>query len=345
MFEEIFFPRTAEMYRAAPLAEPRRAISSPSQGTRHLAKHLAQMRQRSAQPCSASKSAGRRPDQHSSDRGGGDDLVAAERAQMQSGCHLPRPQTVHQPRHQLAALSWAGSMNPKKTIIRIRPRSRIFEDWLRKERGLSEATVQSYCAAADHFFFWLAGKGTPLDAVQMADIDDAVAAEHKRGAWNRRTIHDYAQRLRAFFLFAEAGAAGAGRGWPQASWRLGSWRTRPCRRASGAKMSCVCWLPFRGIARSTSAIARSSCCSSLTGYGPGKSPGCGSTIWTGRTRSFAFAARSRAGPMSGHSRRRSAMPFCATYGKPVRRSRAQPLLHIARAHPTGRQKDPRQDRP
>ena len=96
-------------------------------------------------------------------------------------------------------------MKPKKTIIRIRPRSRIFDDWLRKERGLSEETVQSYCAAADHFFFWLAGKGTPLDAVQMADIDDAVVAEHKRGAWNRRTIHDYAQRLRAFFLFAEAG--------------------------------------------------------------------------------------------------------------------------------------------
>jgi site-specific recombinase XerD len=41
----------------------------------------------------------------------------------------------------------------------------------------------------------------------MTDIDDVIAAEHKRGAWNRRTIHDYAQRLRAFFLFAEA------RGW------------------------------------------------------------------------------------------------------------------------------------
>jgi integrase/recombinase XerD len=85
----------------------------------------------------------------------------------------------------------------------------IFEDWLRRERGLSDATIQSYCWAADHFFFWLAGKDTPLDAVQMADIDDAVAAEHRRGAWNRRTIHDYAQRLRAFFLFAEA------RGWCQ----------------------------------------------------------------------------------------------------------------------------------
>ena len=32
-------------------------------------------------------------------------------------------------------------------------------------------------------------------------------------------------------------------------------------------------------------------------------------------------------------------------GSPSARSRAQPLLHIVRAHPTGRQKNPRQDRP
>jgi site-specific recombinase XerD len=83
----------------------------------------------------------------------------------------------------------------------------IFEKWLRQERGLSTATIHDYCRAADHFFFWLVGKGTPLNVVQMVDIDDAVAAEHKRGAWNRRTMHDYAQRLRSFFRFAEA------RGW------------------------------------------------------------------------------------------------------------------------------------
>jgi site-specific recombinase XerD len=49
----------------------------------------------------------------------------------------------------------------------------------------------------------------------MADIDDAVAAEHRRGAWSRRTIHDYAQRLRPFFLFAEA------RGWCRAGLAAG----------------------------------------------------------------------------------------------------------------------------
>jgi site-specific recombinase XerD len=84
---------------------------------------------------------------------------------------------------------------------------KTFAEWLRAERGLSGETIQSYCVAADRFFFWLAGKDVLLNAVRMTDIDDAIAAEHGRGAWNRRTIHDYAQRLRAFFLFAEV------RGW------------------------------------------------------------------------------------------------------------------------------------
>lgn len=43
-----------------------------------------------------------------------------------------------------------------------------------------------------------------LTTVRMVDIDDAIAAEHKRGVFNRRTVHDYAQRLRSFLLFAEA---------------------------------------------------------------------------------------------------------------------------------------------
>jgi integrase/recombinase XerD len=80
----------------------------------------------------------------------------------------------------------------------------LFEKWLHQERGLSTSTRQDYCRAADRFFFWLAERRTPLDAVQMTDIDDALAAEYRRRAWGRRTMHDYAQRLRAFFLYAEA---------------------------------------------------------------------------------------------------------------------------------------------
>jgi hypothetical protein len=37
-----------------------------------------------------------------------------------------------------------------------------------------------------------------MAAIEMLDIDDVIASEHRRGAWSRRTIHDFAQRLRSF---------------------------------------------------------------------------------------------------------------------------------------------------
>ena len=90
-----------------------------------------------------------------------------------------------------------------------------FARWSCEERGLSRATVQSYCAAANRFFGLLAAKGVRLSAIGMTDIDDAVAAEHERGVWGRRTRHDYAQRLKAFFSFAET------RGWCRAGLAAG----------------------------------------------------------------------------------------------------------------------------
>ena len=82
-----------------------------------------------------------------------------------------------------------------------------FEAWLRSDRGLSKATIDSYRMAADRLFVCLARHDVPLASVNITDIDDAIAAEKARGTCNRRTIHDYAQRVRAFFRFAEA------RGW------------------------------------------------------------------------------------------------------------------------------------
>jgi integrase/recombinase XerD len=78
-----------------------------------------------------------------------------------------------------------------------------YEAWLRSTRGLSEGTVQAYCRGADRFFDWLAKSGVPLTSVKIADIDGAIAAEKARGTCGRRAVHDYGQRLRAFFRFAE----------------------------------------------------------------------------------------------------------------------------------------------
>lgn len=206
MFEEIFFPRTAERYRAAPLIEQRerylihlRVTGARRQTLRKCAndqlslvrllklKDGARLRVSQIEVAAAiwSHPKGRRCDRSASSKAKARFVTHAVRWLRFLGWLDEREEDCH-PHHA--------------EVER-------FEGWLRTERGLSDATIQSYCAAADHFCSWLAGKDIPLSAVRMSDIDDVIAAEHKRGAWNRRTIHDYAQRLRAFFRFAEA------RGW------------------------------------------------------------------------------------------------------------------------------------
>ncbi|MFZ1104393.1 MAG: tyrosine-type recombinase/integrase, partial [Hyphomicrobiaceae bacterium] len=78
-----------------------------------------------------------------------------------------------------------------------------YEAWMRSERGLSEETIRDYRAAADQFFHWLAATDIPLASARIVDIDEAINHKKARGTCGRRAMHDYAQRLRAFFRFAE----------------------------------------------------------------------------------------------------------------------------------------------
>jgi integrase/recombinase XerD len=214
MFEEIFLPRTAERYRAAPLVEQRE-------------RYLVHLRETGARRPTLRKCAN---DQLSLVRllnlkeGGRVCLSQIEavtaiwsrpkgRRCNRSASPKARIRFVSRGIQWLRFLGWLDE--PEHEHHPHHAEVLIFGEWLRKERGLSDATVQGYCVAADRFFSWFAGKGVPLTAVQMTDIDDVIAAEHKRGAWSRRTIHDYAQRLRPFFLFAEA------RGWCRAGLAAG----------------------------------------------------------------------------------------------------------------------------
>lgn len=214
MFEAIFFPQTAARYRAAPLSGPR-------------AQYLRHLNELGARRTTLRKNAN-------------DQLSLVRLLNLREGVRVSIPQI------EAAAAIWAlpkghryaGAASLKARTLFVscgiqwlrflgwldesdhRHHSHhaeivIFERWLREERGLSTATIQGYCAAANHLLFWLAGESVPLNAVRMADIDDVIAAEHRRGVWKRRTIHDYAQRLRAFFLFAEA------RGWCRAGLAAG----------------------------------------------------------------------------------------------------------------------------
>ena len=203
MFEEIFFPRTAEKYRAAPLVEQRERYLVHLKG---LGTARSTLRKCANDQLSLVRLLNlQEEDQVSSHR-----LEAAAtnwsrpkgRRCTRSASSKARTRFVGRGIEWLRFLGWldepAHEPHPHQAEIA------IFESWLRQERGLSRATIRDYCHAADQFFFWLAENGVRLSAVRMTDIDDVIAAEHERGAWCRRTIHDYAQRLRAFFRFAEA---------------------------------------------------------------------------------------------------------------------------------------------
>ena len=78
----------------------------------------------------------------------------------------------------------------------------VFAAWMRNERGWAEETISGCCNTVDRFFDWLDERGVALASVRITDIDEALARYHARD-YSRVTIHDYAQRLRTFFRFAE----------------------------------------------------------------------------------------------------------------------------------------------
>ncbi len=82
----------------------------------------------------------------------------------------------------------------------------VFEAWMREELGWSEETIRGCLSAVDCFFDGLDEREVALAAVEITDIDREVARWHTRDC-SRVTIHDYSQRLRTFFRFAER------RGW------------------------------------------------------------------------------------------------------------------------------------
>ena len=78
-----------------------------------------------------------------------------------------------------------------------------FEEWMRHERGWTDETISGCRGTIDRFFFRLERRRIGLADVGIADIDRAVARWHARNC-SRVTIHDYAQRLRTFFVSQNA---------------------------------------------------------------------------------------------------------------------------------------------
>lgn len=203
MFEIIFFPQMAAKYRAAPLADHRErylVYLKDTGATRSSLRKCANNQLSLMRLLSLKEGVKMRVSQIQ---------AAAAIWSQPKGRRCPwraspksKARFVNQAIQWLRFLGWLDE--PQQKQHPHHANIAIYKTWLREERCLSTATIQNYCHAADRFFFWLIGKGSSLSAVRITDIDDAIAAEQKRGTWNRRMLHSYAQRLRAFFRFAEA---------------------------------------------------------------------------------------------------------------------------------------------
>ena len=206
MFEEIFFPRNAKKYRTAPLSEEReryllhrRELGVTRSGLRKSANNqLSLMRllplqvgsRVSVSQIEAAAAKWSRP------KGRRCEWSASPKTTSRFVTDMVR---------WLRFIGWLDE--PETSESRIRAEVEAYETWMRRDRGLSETTIRGHRAAAEQFLDRLAFVKIPLGSISIVDIDDAVIAKKTQGTWGRRTIHDYAQRLRLFIRYSEA------RGW------------------------------------------------------------------------------------------------------------------------------------
>ena len=203
MFEELFRrPSAIEQYRTAPLADDR-------------LRYLVHCAERGASRETLCKTAidqlclVRLLDLQADDRVRRSEVEAASKAPLRPGLRVyPRPASLYtRTRFVARTTRWLRFLGRLAEAEKARhPHADevdAYEAWMRRERGLSEATIRGCCEAVDRFFDWLADRRIRLDSVRITDIDRIVAAWNARRDYSRRTIKVRAERLRGFFRFAE----------------------------------------------------------------------------------------------------------------------------------------------
>ncbi len=206
MFEDIFFPPAAAKHRDAPLAAQRADYLVYLKGTGASRTTLRKQ-------ANAHLNLVRLLDLRDADRIGRREIDAAAalwsrpqgRRCTWAATSKARQRFVSHCIELVRYLGWLedteGEHRPHLVELR------AYEYWLRDERGLAKACVDSYGRAAGTFLEHLERLGIRLDALRITDVDRVIGELHRHGTWSRRTIHDFAQRVRSFVGFAEK------RGW------------------------------------------------------------------------------------------------------------------------------------
>ena len=203
MFEELFTrPAAIEEYRNAPLAEDR-------------LRYLVHCAERGATRWTLCKIAVdqlclvRLLDLHADESISRSQVEAASKVPSRPGLRrYPRPASLHTRKRFIGNttrwLCFLGRLEEtKKARHPHADEVDAYEVWMRRERGLSEATIRGCCMVVDQFFVWLADSRIPLASVSITDIDQIIAAWNARKDYSRNTIKLNAERLRIFFRFAE----------------------------------------------------------------------------------------------------------------------------------------------
>ena len=165
------------------------------------------MRQRPIELGAPSGIEGRRQGAPFPDRGGGRNLVATEGTQVGPAGIAQGEKALSSPTRSDGCVFWAGSTKPTRPAIPMTPRLRPMKHGCATIAGcpkkrseiIAPSPITSSTGWPQPIFLWLRS-GSPTSTMRLR-------TEKARGTCGRRTIHDYAQRLRAFFRFAEA------RGW------------------------------------------------------------------------------------------------------------------------------------
>ena len=88
-----------------------------------------------------------------------------------------------------------------------RPLIEEFADYMRVQKGLSEATIQTRRFYTEDFLRWFLREHNSLQQLTIADVDEAIVRKGRDDGYARLSVQVYASGIRTFLRYAES------RGW------------------------------------------------------------------------------------------------------------------------------------
>lgn len=103
------------------------------------------------------------------------------------------------------AIRWLRYVDRLKKVARpISFQVTDFANYMRKERGLSEVTIEYRCRETQIFLDQIRQKGYTLSRITVPQVETILLEKLRHNSYNVRTIQTLASTLRSFFRYAES---------------------------------------------------------------------------------------------------------------------------------------------